>query len=129
MLIPALYQLEARKELTVPVIGVALTDLDLDGAQRAAASLKDAGVTVDEAVFARFSKRLHLVAGSFDSPDTFTDLKKQLGSAVFQAYYLAVPPSLFGVVASGLHSADICEGRLVVDEAVRHRRPVRARAR
>jgi glucose-6-phosphate 1-dehydrogenase len=117
MLIPALYALEERNELSVPVIGVALTDLDLDGLRkRAAASLKDAGVTVDEAVFARFAKRLQLVAGSFDAPGTFTDLKRQLGNAAFPAYYLAVPPSLFGVVAAGLHAADICEGRLVVEK-------------
>ncbi len=117
MLIPALYHMEARKELLVPVIGVALTDLDVDGLRkRAAASLKDAGVTVDDAVFARFSKRLHLVAGSFDSPDTFAELKAQLGKAMFPAYYLAVPPSLFGVVAAGLHGADICTGRLVVEK-------------
>jgi glucose-6-phosphate 1-dehydrogenase len=117
MLIPALYAMELRKELTVPVIGVALTDLDVEGLRnRAAASLKDAGVTVDEAVFARFSKRLHLVAGSFDNPDTFAELAKQLGGAKFPAYYLAVPPSLFGVVAAGLHGAGICEGRLVVEK-------------
>jgi glucose-6-phosphate 1-dehydrogenase len=117
MLIPALYAMEVRKELTVPVIGVALTDLDVEGLRkRAAASLADAGVTVDEAVWTRFSKRLHLVAGSFDNPDTFTELAKQLGKATFPSYYLAVPPSLFGVVASGLHAAGICEGRLVVEK-------------
>jgi glucose-6-phosphate 1-dehydrogenase len=117
MLIPALYAMEERKELQVPVIGVALTDLDLDGLRkRATASLKDAGVKVDEATFGRFAKRLHLVAGSFDDPNTFTELAKQLGQAKFPAYYLAVPPSLFGTVASGLHDAGIAGGRLVVEK-------------
>jgi glucose-6-phosphate 1-dehydrogenase len=118
MLIPALYAMEARKELAVPVIGVALTDLDVDGLRnRAAASLKDAGVTVDETVFARFAKRLRLVAGGFDNPDTFTELATQLGKAKFPAYYLAVPPSLFGLVASGLNGAGIADSsRLVVEK-------------
>ena len=80
MLLPALYAMEARKELGVPVIGVALTDLDIEGLRkRARASLTDAKVDVDEAVFKRFAKRLHLVAGPFDNPATFTELAKQLG--------------------------------------------------
>ena len=75
MLLPALYAMEARKELNVPVIGVALTDLDVDGLrERARASLTDAKVDIDDAVFTRFAKRLRLVAGSFDDPTTFTTL-------------------------------------------------------
>jgi glucose-6-phosphate 1-dehydrogenase len=122
MLIPALYAMEARKELDVPVIGVALTDLDLDGLRkRAAASLDDAKITVDDAVFNRLSKRLRLVAGGFDAPSTFEDLKTQLGDAKFPAYYLAVPPSLFGVVAAGLAGADIAaSSRLVVEKPFGH---------
>jgi glucose-6-phosphate 1-dehydrogenase len=118
MLLPALYAMEARKELTVPVIGVALTDLDLDGLrERARASLTDAKVNIDETVFAQFAKRLHLVAGAFDDPATFTELAKQLGKAKFAAHYLAVPPSLFGVVASGLHHAGLASSsRLVVEK-------------
>ena len=117
MLLPALYALEARGELKVPVIGVALTDLDLDGLiDRARKSLGDAGVSVDEQVFARFAKRVRLVAGSFGDANTFATLARELGSAAFPAYYLAVPPSLFGTVAAGLHGAGIAGGRLVVEK-------------
>lgn len=117
MLLPALYAMEARGELTVPVIGVALTDLDIDGLrERAHGSLSDAGVDIDEAVFARLSKRLDLIAGSFDDPATFTALAKALKKAEFPVHYLAVPPSLFGVVAAGLHAADLAGGRLVVEK-------------
>src|SRR4051812_11613847 len=117
MLIPALYAMESRKELTVPVIGVALTDLDVDGLQeRARKSLADAKVEVDDQVFARFAKRLALVAGSFDDPKTFTALHDALGASAFPVYYLAVPPSLFATVASGLAGADLDRGRLVVEK-------------
>jgi glucose-6-phosphate 1-dehydrogenase len=118
MLLPALYAMECRNELKVPVVGVALTDLSLDGLRdRARASLRDAKVDVDEAVFARFAKRLRLVAGSFDDPKTFTTLATELKSARFVAHYLAVPPSLFGVVASGLHAAGLADkSRLVVEK-------------
>jgi glucose-6-phosphate 1-dehydrogenase len=75
MLIPALYALESRRELTVPVVGVALTDLDVDGLRdRARDSLRDAGVTVDESVFGRLAKRLSLIAGSFTDETTFESL-------------------------------------------------------
>ncbi len=94
MLIPALYAMEARKELSLPVIGVALTDLDLEGLRkRARDSLRDAHVSVDDAVFARLAKRLQLVAGSFDDQSTFDNLAKELGGAKFPVFYLAVPPS------------------------------------
>ncbi len=117
MLIPALYAMEARGELRVPVVGVALTDLDTDGLRkRAEASLHDAKVDVDDAVFARLAKRMTLVAGGFDDPDTFTRLAGTLGKVECPAYYLAVPPSLFAKVAAGLHAADLGQGRLVVEK-------------
>ncbi len=125
MLLPALYAMEARKELGVPVIGVALTDLDVDGLRkRAHESLKDAKVDIDETVFKRFAKRLRLVAGPFDDPVTFTDLAKELGDATFIANYLAVPPSLFGAVAEGLHAAGLAaKSRLVVEKPFGHDGP------
>src|SRR5215467_10682729 len=117
MLIPALYAMESRGELRVPVIGVALTDLDTDGLhKRARSSLTDAKVDVDEAVFARLAKRMTLVAGGFDDAGTFGALAKELGAAENPVYYLAVPPSLFAKVAAGLHAAGIAHGRLVVEK-------------
>lgn len=118
MLIPALYAMEARGELKVPVVGVALTDLDVDGLRhRAHDSLRDAKVDVDDAVLARLSKRIDLVAGAFDHPETFKLLAGKIGHAKFPAYYLAVPPVLFATVASGLSAAGLADrGRLVVEK-------------
>ncbi|WP_433218507.1 glucose-6-phosphate dehydrogenase [Dactylosporangium sp. CS-047395] len=122
MLLPALYAMEARRELKVPVIGVARTDLDADGlVARARASLKDAKVEVDDAVFKRLAKRLVLVAGSFDDPDLFTRVKEALGAAQFPAFYLAVPPNLFEVVAAGLDAAGLSgSSRLIVEKPYGH---------
>jgi glucose-6-phosphate 1-dehydrogenase len=121
MLLPALYAMESRGELTVPVIGVALTDLDVDGLRdRARASLADAKVNVDEQMFARFAARLRLVAGGFDDPKTFAALGEALGPAAYPVYYLAIPPSLFATAAAGLAAADLARGRLVVEKPYGH---------
>src|SRR5215467_8684596 len=93
MLIPALYAMESRGELRVPVIGVARTDLDTDGLRkRARASLADAKVDVDEAVFARLAGRTTLVPVGSDEAASFKQLAKELGGAESPVYYLAIPP-------------------------------------
>jgi glucose-6-phosphate 1-dehydrogenase len=117
MLIPALYALEARGELTVPVIGVARTDLDDDGLyKRVRAALGDAKVDVDDKIFTRLTDRLSLVAGSFDDDRTFTALKLALDKSAFPVFYLAVPPSLFATVAAGLADVGLADrSRLVVE--------------
>src|SRR5215475_3066882 len=122
MLIPALYAMEARGELTGPLIGVAATDLDIDGLrQRVRDSLAAAKVNVDEKVFGDLAKRLTLVAGSFDEADTFHRLAAALGDATFAVYYLAIPPVLFTVAAAALRDANLAErGRLVVEKPYGH---------
>ena len=44
LVLPALYRLVERGELAVPVIGVALTDLDTEGLRRHVAEVRAAGV-------------------------------------------------------------------------------------
>jgi glucose-6-phosphate 1-dehydrogenase len=122
MLIPALYAMEARDELTGPVIGVARSDLDTDGLhKRAKDSLKASNVDVDKGVFDRLCKRMSLVAGGFDDADTFARLADALGGAKNVVFYLAIPPSLFATVAGSLSAAGLCDrGRLVVEKPYGH---------
>src|SRR5215467_4292476 len=122
MLIPALYALEARKELPGPVIDVALTDLDDAGLrQRARDSLAAANVDVDDAIFERLTKRTSLIAGGFDAPPPFHRLGTALGQSERAVFYLAIPPSLFATVAAGLQTAGLCDkGRLVVEKPYGH---------
>lgn len=122
MLIPALYALESRGELSVPVVGVALSDLDTDGLRkRVRAALGDAKVDVDDEVLRRLTDRLDLVSGSFTDSRTFSALREALGGASFPVYYLAVPPNLFGTVAAGLAGAGLAaSGRLVVEKPFGH---------
>jgi glucose-6-phosphate 1-dehydrogenase len=123
MIWPALYQLTERGRLTVPVVGVALTDLDTGGLRgHAAASVRAAlGDGVDEAALGSLLGRTHLVAGDFADADTFDRLAKVLdelvGARAFAVHYLAVPPGLFATVADGLAAAGLAErARLAVEK-------------
>ncbi|MDT7554211.1 MAG: glucose-6-phosphate 1-dehydrogenase, partial [Pseudonocardiales bacterium] len=126
MILPAIYRLVQRGELTVPVIGVALTDWDDErlrahvGDSVRAAFEGDAG-GVDEDVLSRLQSSTHLVAGDYADKATFTRLAKVISAVAadtaFVVHYLAVPPSLFGTVADGLAAVDLqSRSRLVVEK-------------
>jgi glucose-6-phosphate 1-dehydrogenase len=127
MLFPALYRLTERGQLTVPVVGVALTDLDTDRLRgHVAASVRAAlGDGVDEAALGSLLGRTHLVAGDFADGATFDRLAKLVGELVgahgFTVHHLAVPPGLFGTVADGLAAAGLAgRARLVVEKPFGH---------
>lgn len=119
---PALQAMLLRDGLDLPIIGVAHSGWNVERLrQRAHDSLvqaaKDQGGSVDEAAFAKLSAQLHYVDGDYNDPATFTRLKKALGKAVRPLHYLAIPPSLFGVVATGLKQAGCADdARIVVEK-------------
>src|SRR5262245_15069200 len=98
---PALYAMTRRGRLDVPVIGVALPGWTLEQRRaRVRESIAHHGVSIDEATFARLAARLRFVGGKYEDPATFEALRQELGAAGRPAYYLAIPPSLFGTVAN-----------------------------
>ncbi|MEU0570514.1 glucose-6-phosphate dehydrogenase [Nonomuraea sp. NPDC005983] len=114
MLLPALYALSDSGELDLPIIGVAKTDLDLDGLREHA---RQAIGDVDEAVFGKLAGNLRLVAGDYGDPGTFDRLLQETEGKGPLVHYLAVPPSLFAVVAEGLARVGLNKGaRLVVEK-------------
>lgn len=125
-ILPALYRLTERGELTVPVVGVALTDWDTAALRKHAAEAVEAAVDdVDRGVLERFQGMLHLVAGDYADPSTFERLAaavhEQAGADPFAVHYLAVPPSLFGTVADALADVGLHErARLVVEKPFGH---------
>lgn len=83
MLLPALYHLTARGDLTVPVVGVASTGWD-DAALRAHArqAVTEAVPDADPAVLDRLADRLSMVSGDITDDATFTGLRTAVeGSA------------------------------------------------
>jgi glucose-6-phosphate 1-dehydrogenase len=118
-LFPALYHLSARRVLDGrPIIGVASSDLsDDDIRQRARDSVAAAGITdVDQAALTRLLDSLGYVSGNYQDPKTFERLAERLKGAEHPMFYLAIPPSLFDDVASGLANAGVAGGARVVVE-------------
>jgi len=115
---PALYHMTRRGHLDMPVIGVANTPWTLEQFQsRARDSLKEHVKPVDEAVIGKLLERLRYVRGDYADAATFETLRRELGEACRPTHYLAIPPSVFGVVVEGLGTSGCSNGaRLVVEK-------------
>ena len=122
MTFKSLYLLDAEGRLNVPIVGVAGDDWSLDHLLRhARKSIVDAGVDVDETVFARFSSRFTFVHGDFADAGTYARVKAAMGDAKAPMFYLEVPPALFAMVIEGLHSAGLTENsRAVIEKPFGH---------
>jgi glucose-6-phosphate 1-dehydrogenase len=112
---PALADLHARGLLTVPVIGVAKANWDVEQLRaRAKASLEAAKKPA--AMIDSFCQGLKYIDGDYLDPDTFKRLRKALGDAKAPLHYLAIPPSMFATVADGLANSGCGENARVVVE-------------
>src|SRR5580693_2107709 len=117
MVLPALYAMVKRGELKVPVIGVALPKWSLERLRRHATDgIKHAGGIDDKRALARLLSLLKYVSGDYADPDTFKALKEALGKARRPAFYLAIPPALFGTVIKGLGAAGLARNARVIVE-------------
>ena len=117
MIFPALYAMEKRGDLTVPVIGVALPKWSADDLhKRVADSIKGSGGIDNRRAFDHLLSRLGYVSGDYDDEDTFAAISKALGGAKRPAHYLAIPPSLFETVIKGLGASKLAEQARVIVE-------------
>ena len=110
---PALQAMVKRGHLDVPVIGVARRPVE-EFQSRVKESLEKQGL--DPAAFAKLSSLLHYVRGDYGEASTFQAIRRELGSARRPAYYLAIPPSQFGVVVGQLNKTGCLEGARVIVE-------------
>ncbi|WP_246075437.1 glucose-6-phosphate dehydrogenase [Nonomuraea terrae] len=118
MILPALYRLTADGRLDLPIIGVARTDLDLDGLRE---HVRAACGGVHDAAFDKLAGNLRLVSGDYGDPAVFARLRDEAEGKGFLVHYLAVPPSLFASVAEGLAGEGLNrEARLVVEKPFGH---------
>ncbi|MEO8798555.1 MAG: glucose-6-phosphate dehydrogenase, partial [Polyangiaceae bacterium] len=118
-LMPALYNLAVGRFLpgAFAVVGVARRESSHDDFRK---QMKE-GVgkysrrkPIDEAVWSDFEKGVSYVTGTFEDPGTYQRLKEHLtvldrerGTRGNRLFYLAVSPSDFGKIVSGLKSADL----------------------
>ena len=113
---PALYAMERRGHLKVPVIGVARSHWTIEKFRaRALASIKQQ-VGFDAAIFARFQKRLQYISGDYAAPATHAALREALGKAKHPLHFLAIPPSVFTEVVEGLGRSGCARGARVIVE-------------
>lgn len=113
---PALAGLCRRGRLEVPIVGVAKSGWTRENlVQRAKESLV-ANKCFDEATFTRLAERLHYVDGDYNAASTFAELRNQLGPTLRPLHYLAIPPSMFPVVAKRLAEANCATGARIVVE-------------
>jgi glucose-6-phosphate 1-dehydrogenase len=118
-LFPAVYRLQQRGLLGIPVVGVALDDwTQADLVEHARQAVQDDGETTwDDKTFEALAKNLRYVAGDYAKPETFEQVKAAVGGAEHPVFHLAIPPSLFETVANGLASVGLNEGsRLIIEK-------------
>jgi glucose-6-phosphate 1-dehydrogenase len=113
---PSLQQLAKRGKLAGPVIGVAKAGWNLDQfKQRAQDSVEKHG-GLDPVGFPQLLAKLRYVDGDYNDPQTFANVRTELGSAKHPIHYLAIPPVLFGKVLTQLKASGSSEGARVVIE-------------
>ncbi len=119
---PALHSMVRRGTLHIPVVGVARDAFSLDQLKaRARASIEEHGGGVDAAAFERLAGLLKYVQGEYSEPRTFAALHTALAGAHRPAFYLAIPPLLFGSVVEHLAESDRAAGsRVVVEKPFGH---------
>ncbi len=118
MIFPALYAMVKRDALNVPVIGVASPKWSLAQLRdRVQDSITRSGGIDDQHAFQHLLSLLTYVSGDYNDRDTFTKIKQGLGRAQRPAHYLAIPPSLFQTVITGLGAAELAnQGRVIVEK-------------
>jgi len=113
---PALQAMERRGNLDVPVIAVARQAWTQEELLARVRDSLTANGGLDRDAYGRLAQRLSYVSGDYNDPDTFTRLRHVLGTAKHPVFYLAIPPSLFGTVASSLDRSGSAEHARVVVE-------------
>ena len=113
---PSLQAMIKRGHLNIPVIGVARSAKNVDELRaRARASVEQHG-GLDPVAFGKLSSLLRYVQGDNSDPATYQALRQALGDAKQPAYYLAIPPTTFGVVVEQLGKSGCGQGARVIVE-------------
>ncbi|MFI5458376.1 MAG: glucose-6-phosphate dehydrogenase [Isosphaerales bacterium] len=113
---PALQTLIQHGHLDAPIVGVAKAGWDLEQFRARARDSVEKHGGIDEAAFDKLIERLRYVDGDYHVSSTFDQLRQALGEAQRPLHYLAIPPSLFGIVAEHLAQSGCAQNARVVIE-------------
>jgi glucose-6-phosphate 1-dehydrogenase len=119
MLMPAMYNLRLGDILPANygIIGFSRSEYDTeqfrDEMHKSIDEFSRSG-PAKEPLWSDFAKRLSYVAGSFDDPAAYTQLRKlieqndaELGTTANRLFYLSTPPSVFGLIIDQLEAAGL----------------------
>lgn len=117
-LFSALYHLAQSGMLDMPVVGVASSDwTDAELRERAREALLAADIEIDETVFSKLAAHLCYVSGDYRDRTVYDDIVRRLDGISNVVCYLAIPPSLFDDVATGLARVGLnTQGRVVLEK-------------
>jgi glucose-6-phosphate 1-dehydrogenase len=113
---PSLQAMLKRGHLSMPIIGVAKSGWNLDQFRARARDSVEKHGGLDPAAFDKLCGLLRYIDGDYKDQATFQAVRKELGSAGRPAYYLAIPPALFGLVVEQLAQAGCTQGARVILE-------------
>ena len=119
---PALQSMAHLGTLDIPVIAVTRGGRGKEALlSRARESLETYGGGVDEAAFGTLASRLQVVSGEYGDASTYLALRNTLRGKSRPLFYLAIPPSAYIGVVSGLGESGCAEGgRLLVEKPFGH---------
>ena len=113
---PSLQAMVKRGTLNIPVIGVGRSITSLDHFRARAYDSLEKHSGVDPAAFDKLCRLLCYVHGDYSEPATFSAIRQALGFSARPAYYLAIPPTLFGSVVEQLAKSGCSKGARVIIE-------------
>jgi len=113
---PALHAMVKRGHLAVPVIGVAKAGWTIEELRARARDSVEQHGGLDAAAFDTLCGMLRYVDGDYRNPATFQAIRRELGTVECPAYYLAIPPTLFGLVVEQLAGSGATSGGRVIVE-------------
>ncbi|MFE9252502.1 glucose-6-phosphate dehydrogenase [Streptomyces sp. NPDC007088] len=121
MLLPALYELVRKGELTARVVGVTRGGWTVERLREHARSAVTAQGPVDEAAFSRFAALLRLATVDYEDPGSFRSVAEETQDCAWLSHYLAVPPAQYVQAAEGLAAAGLNSNAwLVVEKPFGH---------
>ncbi|HEY5153612.1 MAG TPA: glucose-6-phosphate dehydrogenase [Acidimicrobiales bacterium] len=116
-LIPAVYRLHERGLLNVPVIGLAREEWTIEHLRdHVRESIQSSPEKFDEEQYEGLMAGFSYVQGDYNDPDTFTRVKTAVAGAQHPIFHMAIPPSMFATVATGLAAVGLHQGSRIVVE-------------
>jgi glucose-6-phosphate 1-dehydrogenase len=115
---PALQALVKHGRLAMPVVAVGRKEVSIEKLRtRVKESLAASKEGVDEGAFEKLASQLRYAAVDFDAPESFRSIRTAIPDAKHPLHYVALPPDVFGKVATNLAKVGLAGGaRLALEK-------------